>query len=52
MNRAQMFRADLDSPEQLIAFFAAAAVTTALLTVWTVITRATRTLANLTRGHR
>lgn len=52
MNLAQMFRADLDSPEQLIAFFAAAAVTTVLLTAWSAITRATRTLANLARGQR
>ena len=44
-NIAQVFRADLDTPTQLIAFFAGVLVTTAVLTIWSAITRAARATA-------
>lgn len=52
MNPAQMFRADLNSTEQLVAFFAAVAVTTIALAAWSAITRTAQTLLNLARRQR
>jgi hypothetical protein len=52
MNAAQAFHADLDTPAQLVVFFATAAVTAAVLTVWSAITRTIQTLATRVRGQR
>jgi hypothetical protein len=49
MNAAQVFHADLDTPSQLVVFFAAAAVTAVLLSFWSTLTRA---ITRLARGQR
>lgn len=46
------FRVDLNKPEQLVAFFLSAAVTAAVLTIWSAITRTARAAADLVRGRR
>jgi len=44
--------ADLNSPEQLAAFFIGAALTAAALTVWSLVARAARAAAGLVRRQR
>jgi hypothetical protein len=52
MNIAQVFHADLDTPTQLIVFFTVTAVAGALLSLWSALTRAARTVTDLARGRR
>jgi len=52
MNLAQAFHADLDTPMQLAVFFTVAAVTAAVLTVWSAITRTVQALVARVRGQR
>jgi hypothetical protein len=52
MNVAQVFHADLDTPAQLVVFFATAAVTAAVLTVWSAITRTVQAVVTRMRGQR
>jgi hypothetical protein len=52
MNPAQIFHADLNTTGQLAAFFAAAAVTAALLSLWSTLTRTARTVTDWARGRR
>jgi hypothetical protein len=52
MNRAQTFHVELNSAEQLLAYFLAATVTAAVLSVWSAVTRTAQAVVDLVRGRR
>ena len=51
MNTAKPFPVDLNKPEQFVAFFLSVIVTSAILTVWSAITRTAQAITNLASGR-